>query len=127
RIAGVFDPSPDTTRVDGGWNLDGTWGYASGVWHADWVMLGMLLTDDQGEVYDQGLAFIPKSDITIDDTWFVAGMKGTGSNTIRADGVFVPEHRVVSVPKLIGGDYATPFKDEALYRSAFVPVAALIL
>jgi alkylation response protein AidB-like acyl-CoA dehydrogenase len=127
RIAGVFDPSPDTTRVDGGWTLSGRWGYASGIWHADWCMLGMLLTDEQGEVYDQALAFIPKSDITIDDTWFVAGMKGTGSNTIVADRIFVPEHRVMSVPKLIGGDYPTPFVDETLYRSAFVPVAALIL
>ena len=51
RIAGVFDPSPDTKRVDGGWTVSGRWGYASGVWHAHWCMLGMLLTDEQGEVY----------------------------------------------------------------------------
>jgi alkylation response protein AidB-like acyl-CoA dehydrogenase len=127
RVAGVFDPSAETRRVDGGWTTTGRWGYASGIWHADWCLVGIPVTDEQGEMVDQGLAFMPKSDVTVDDTWFVAGMKGTGSNTIVANEVFVPEHRVVSVPKLIGGDPATPFKDEALYRSAFVPVAALIL
>ena len=85
------------------------------------------MTDDRGEVVDQGLAFVPKSDVTIEDTWFVAGMKGTGSNTIVADEIFIPEHRVMSVPGLIGGHPPTPHVDEALYRSAFIPVAALIL
>ena len=29
------------------------------------------------------------------DTWFVAGLKGTGSNTVVFNDVFVPEHRLV--------------------------------
>ena len=33
----------------------------------------------------------------------------------------------MSVPGLLTDDYDTPFKDEVLYRSAFIPVAALIL
>jgi 3-hydroxy-9,10-secoandrosta-1,3,5(10)-triene-9,17-dione monooxygenase len=127
RVAGVFDPSAQTRRVDGGWITTGRWGYASGIWHADWCLVGVPVTNEQGEMVDQGLAFMPKSDVSIEDTWFVAGMKGTGSNTIVADEVFVPEHRVMSVPKVIGGEPATPFDDEALYHSAFVPVAALIL
>jgi len=28
---------------------------------------------------------MPMSELTIEDTWFVAGMKGTGSNTIVTD------------------------------------------
>ncbi len=87
----------------------------------------MPLTDEQGEVFDQALVFVPKSDVSVEDTWFVAGMKGTGSNTIVAEEIFVPEHRVMSVPGLIVGNPPTPHTDEALYRSAFIPVAALIL
>ena len=37
---------------------------------------------------------IPRSDYEIDDTWFVAGLKGTGSKDIVVDAAFVPEHRI---------------------------------
>ena len=67
------------------------------------------------------------SELAVQDTWFVAGMKGTGSNTLVADEVFVPDHRLLSVPKGIENDYPTEHKDEALYRSSFIPVLALIL
>ncbi len=39
----------------------------------------------------------------------------------------MPAHRFHSVPDAVEGRYATPFADEALYRAAFVPVAALVL
>ncbi len=54
-------------------------------------------------------------------------MKGTGSNTLVAQELFIPDHRIVSVPGLLAGDYLTPHKDEALYRSSFVPAGALVL
>jgi alkylation response protein AidB-like acyl-CoA dehydrogenase len=41
--------------------------------------------------------------------------------------VFVPNHRIISVPRAIEGEYATPFKNEALYRAAFIPILSLIL
>ncbi|MET9198835.1 acyl-CoA dehydrogenase family protein [Gordonia sp. NPDC003585] len=54
-------------------------------------------------------------------------MRSSGSNCLIADDVFVPDHRVISVPPAIGGHYATPHKDEVLYRSALIPVLALVL
>ena len=57
----------------------------------------------------------------------MAGMKGTGSNTLVADEVFVPDHRLLSVPKAIENEYPTEHTDEVLYRSSFIPVLALIL
>ena len=44
-----------------------------------------------------------------------------------AKDVFVPDHRIVSVPPAIEGHYATEHTDEALYQSAFVPILALVL
>jgi 3-hydroxy-9,10-secoandrosta-1,3,5(10)-triene-9,17-dione monooxygenase len=38
---------------------------------------------------------VPKSDLTVDDTWYTLGMRGTGSKDVVADDVFVPEHRGV--------------------------------
>jgi hypothetical protein len=36
---------------------------------------------------------LPRKDYKIDDTWHVAGLKGTGSKDVVVDDVFVPEHR----------------------------------
>jgi alkylation response protein AidB-like acyl-CoA dehydrogenase len=39
------------------------------------------------------------SDLTIEHTWKVAGMRATGSDTVVANNVFVPAHRVPSYEK----------------------------
>ncbi|GAA4734530.1 acyl-CoA dehydrogenase family protein [Actinomycetospora chibensis] len=127
RIAGVLAPTAEATRVDGGYRLTGSWGWASGCLHAQWAVVGFPVPDEHGEVVDQGLALVPMTDLTIEDTWFVAGMRGTGSNTLVARDILVPEHRVISIPAAIGGRYATEHTGEALYRSPFIPVAAIVL
>ena len=66
---------------------------------------------------DQALAFIPMSELSIEETWFVAGMKGTGSNTIVATGrvrARAPPH---SVPRAIDNVYA-----HRAHRRGAVPV-----
>lgn len=127
RIAGVFTPSATARKVEGGIVVSGAWSWASGCLHADWSYLGVPLTDDQGNVTYPVMTIIPNSELTIEDTWFTAGMRGTGSNTIHADEVFVPDHRMHWVPGLLTHQYDTPFTDEVPYRSEFVPVAALVL
>jgi alkylation response protein AidB-like acyl-CoA dehydrogenase len=127
-VSGVLAPTATAVRVDGGWRITGKWFYNSGSWHATWAGLGFPVTDDAGEVVNQGLALIPRSDLGLEDTWFVAGMRSSGSNCLVAEDVFVPEHRVMVVPPAIVGDYPTEHGDsEPLYRSAFVPVLALVL
>jgi alkylation response protein AidB-like acyl-CoA dehydrogenase len=128
KVSGVLAPTATTQKVDGGWRVTGKWFYNSGSWHAGWAVLGIPITDGDGEVVNQGLALIPRSDLDLEDTWFVAGMKSSGSNCLVAEDVFVPEHRVMLVPPAIGGDYPTEHGDtEAFYRSAFVPILALVL
>jgi alkylation response protein AidB-like acyl-CoA dehydrogenase len=127
-VSGVLAPTATTVRVDGGWRVTGKWFYNSGSWHATWAGLGIPVTSADGEVVNQGLALIPRGDLSLEDTWFVAGMRSTGSNCLVADDVFVPEHRVMLVPPAILGDY--PSQDaasEPFYRSALVPVLALVL
>jgi alkylation response protein AidB-like acyl-CoA dehydrogenase len=85
------------------------------------------MKNEQGEMANLGLSLTPLADLTIEDTWHMAGMKGTGSNTIVARDVFVPEHRFLPYPAAFQGNYRTEHKDEALYRSALVPFTILIL
>jgi hypothetical protein len=59
-------------------------GFASGCWHASWVVLCYVVEDAAHNVVDQVIGFVPMSEVEIEDTWFVAGMRGTGSNTLVA-------------------------------------------
>jgi alkylation response protein AidB-like acyl-CoA dehydrogenase len=85
------------------------------------------MKNDRGEMSNLGLSLMPIGEVTIEDTWFMAGMKGTGSNTIVAKDVFVPEHRFLPYPQAFGGVYRTEHTDEVTYRAAFVPITVLIL
>jgi 3-hydroxy-9,10-secoandrosta-1,3,5(10)-triene-9,17-dione monooxygenase len=127
RVCGVLAPTAQTRRTAGGLVVSGTWPYASGCLHSSWAVLGVPVVDDAGDVVDQGLALVPLTSLRIEDTWFVAGMRGTGSNTLVADEVFVPDHMIMSVPPAVQNIYPTEHRDEALYRSAFVPSLAVIL
>ena len=127
RIAGVFTPVPESRVVDGGIRMTGSWDWTSGCMHADWLFLGALLFDQDGAPTYPVMTLSRKSEFTVEDTWFMAGMKGTASNRIVGKDVFVPSHRMHSVPALLGQQYDTPFTDEVLYRSSFMPVAALVL
>jgi alkylation response protein AidB-like acyl-CoA dehydrogenase len=127
-VSGVLAPTATTLKVDGGWRVTGKWYYNSGSWHATWAGLGIPVTDEDGQVVNQGLALIPRGDLDLEDTWFVAGLKSSGSNCLVAEDVFVPEHRVMLVPPAIVGQYASELlDDEPFYRSALVPVLALVL
>lgn len=126
-VAGVVTPSGTASPVDGGYRVSGRWAPASGCAHADWAVLGVK-RPDAGDTPDAvGIVLVPMSELTVEDTWFVAGMRGTASNTLVGDDLFVPAHRFHSVPRAVESRYATPFTDEALYRAPFVSVAALVL
>lgn len=125
RVSGVVTPSSETVKVEGGYRVTGRWYYNSGSWHADWAVLGMPIVNETGEAVDQGIALIPRTELDFEETWFVAGMKSSGSNCLIARDVFVPEHRVMSAPAAWQGVVATERTEEVIYRYAFTPVLAL--
>jgi alkylation response protein AidB-like acyl-CoA dehydrogenase len=127
RVSGVLAPSCESVKVEGGFRLTGRWFYNSGSWHSSWAILGFPIAGGDGDLVDQGLALIPFSDLAIEETWFVAGMSSTGSNCVIASDVFVPEHRIMSGLSALEGQYPTERGEETLYRSAFIPVLALLL
>ncbi len=127
RFCGVFTPNSTATRTEGGQIVSGRWAFASGCELAEWAGLAVPIVNDDGEQVDVGLGLAPMSDLSIDKTWNVVGMKGTGSNTLVADEIFIPDHRIMSVTKATKGQYLTEHSDEPLYRSAFTPVLLLVL
>ncbi len=127
RVVGVLAPTSTAERVEGGWRLTGRWAFSSASWHATWAVLEAPIADDGGEVVDHVAMLVPAADFEIEDTWFVAGMRGTGSNTLVVDGAFVPDHRVMSLVKAVDGEYGTRNSEEILSRAAFVPLATIVL
>lgn len=125
--AGSLAPNGNAVATDGGWRVTGRWPWASGCMHAQWVACGIHMKDAQGGFANLGLSLMPIGEVRIEDTWHMAGMKATGSNTIVAENVFVPEHRFLPYPAAFGGTYRTEHTDESVYRVAFVPVTVLIL
>jgi alkylation response protein AidB-like acyl-CoA dehydrogenase len=125
--AGSLAPNGEAVPADGGWRVTGRWPWASGCLHARWAACGIHMKDGRGGMANLGLSLMPMAEVEIEDTWFMAGMRGTGSNTVVARDVFVPEHRFLPYPQAFAGTYRTEHGDEALYRAAFVPVTVLIL
>ncbi|WP_040701161.1 oxidoreductase [Nocardia vinacea] len=127
-VAGVLAPSGTVRKVAGGYRVNGRWPYASASLHADWATNGALLVDDDGQVLDQVGIAMPRADFQVEDTWYVAGMRATGSNTIVAEDVFVPDTHVSSLLPIMTGEYISEHPDAPLYRSAmtsFMNVAVL--
>jgi alkylation response protein AidB-like acyl-CoA dehydrogenase len=86
RIATSFVPVGKVTAADGGYRLSGEWAWASGVGFSAWVMLGALVPGDEGPLQNR-LFLVPTADVTVVDTWFSAGLSGTGSDTVVAQDV----------------------------------------
>ncbi|GAA4682537.1 acyl-CoA dehydrogenase family protein [Streptomyces youssoufiensis] len=127
RVTGVFSPTSSSRKVAGGWRLTGRWYYNSGSWHSTWAVLGMPLTNEGGEVVDQAMVLVPRAELTMEDVWFTAGMRGSGSNCLIAEDVFVPEHRVASVPGALGGEDLGGRGETGLFRSSFAPFVVVVI
>jgi 3-hydroxy-9,10-secoandrosta-1,3,5(10)-triene-9,17-dione monooxygenase len=121
--SGIAYPQGSGRRVDGGLVVSGFWNFSSGVDASDWNMLAVMVRDGE-RVVDHRMCLVPKSDYEIVDDWNTLGMRSTGSKSVRANDVFVPEHRALSMYVARGGSQFPGARVNAnpLYQ---VPLAAL--
>ena len=76
----------------GGYVVTGTWDYCSGIAHATHFMGNAMVAGTT----DRIAAVIPRDQVTVLDDWgggVTLGMNSSGSNSVRAEAVFVPAHR----------------------------------
>jgi 3-hydroxy-9,10-secoandrosta-1,3,5(10)-triene-9,17-dione monooxygenase len=121
--SGIAYPQGRGRRVDGGLVIDGFWNFSSGVDASDWNMLAVTVRDGD-RVVDHRMCLVPRSDYEIVDDWHVLGMRSTGSKSVRATGLLVPEHRALSMYLARGGSEfpGARVNGNSLYR---VPLSAL--
>jgi 3-hydroxy-9,10-secoandrosta-1,3,5(10)-triene-9,17-dione monooxygenase len=94
-VSSSYAPMGRAKAVDGGFQFSGRWSFSSGCDHAEWVFLGGLVMGDEGPI-DFRTFLLPRSDYRIEDVWDTIGLRGTGSNDIIVEDVFVPEYRTLS-------------------------------
>ena len=93
----VIMPTGKATPVEGGYELSGRWGFASGVHHAEWVSAHVMVTKEPQSEPSLFMFSFPASEIEIHDNWQVLGLRGTGSCDISVKNLFVPEDCVWEV------------------------------
>jgi 3-hydroxy-9,10-secoandrosta-1,3,5(10)-triene-9,17-dione monooxygenase len=97
-------PAGRARKVDGGYILRGSWPFSSGVDSCEWNMLASVVaTDDEADGIQYRLFLLNRRDYKINDTWKAAGLKGTGSNDVEVDDVFVAQPMTIAVDDLAGG------------------------
>ena len=126
-----FAPTGTAMMATDGFVANGTWGFLSGVDHAQWAFVTAIVSESIDE-RNPGPWFlmVPVADIKVhDDSWHVTGMAGTGSKSVTLTDTFVPLERAVELPKFMAGRgpgsgshnaklYSAPF------RAALVAVLA---
>jgi 3-hydroxy-9,10-secoandrosta-1,3,5(10)-triene-9,17-dione monooxygenase len=90
-------PAGKLKRVPGGYELSGVWDYSSGIPYSTHFIGNAMLAED-GEAPRAMCCVLRKDQVTVLDDWGgdrTVGMLSSGSNSVRIDGAFVPEHHVI--------------------------------
>lgn len=100
--SGIAYPQGKARKVDGGVVLSGHWNFSSSVDPSGWNMLACIVRDGE-KVIDHRMCLLPVTDYEVINDWDTMGMRGTGSNSVKVNEVFVPEHRALSMYTARGG------------------------
>ena len=85
--------------VDGGWRINGSWGFGSGNRHSTWLGAHCHVPDGT-----ERTMLMPRAAAQIkEDSWHVVGLRGTGSDTYSVAELFVPARHCI-VPRATGRD-----------------------
>ena len=117
---GPFSPKGRAVADPAGYRVTGSWSFASGSRHADWMAAhcpvfeadGRPRLSSDGTQTDVTVIF-PRSSAVFTDTWQVMGLKGTGSDNYAVTDLFVPTELTMAS---YGKDPAGKFEPGPLYR-----------
>ena len=137
-LAGSGTASGRAEEVDGGYRVNGRWGYASGAAHATAFTANCVLYkngaprmeggggDGLAQVETGGSPLVRpflflREEVNVDNDWNAVGLVATGSHGFSVSELFVPAERAF----LIAAEAATD--DDPLYQYPFLPLAEATL
>ncbi len=93
-IAAQFGRPLAATPVQGGYRIAGRAPFVSNCYDSNWFAMTAVVSGagDESEP-EMVMVYFPRESGQIIDTWHVLGMRGTGSNDVSVDDVFVPTAR----------------------------------
>jgi alkylation response protein AidB-like acyl-CoA dehydrogenase len=133
-MAGSFNPPRKAVPADGGYRISGRTIFSSNCRSATWILgLANVFDGDDMRVDERGapvtlLTLFPMSETEIVDNWNTLGMRGTGSDDVVADDVFVPDERAVPFGPLEnpGNAYAGPFHRLSIWPAVACQVSVAL-
>ena len=96
KIGTSFMPTAKVTRAPGGFRVTGEWSFSSGIDHSDWAILGGAVPPAEGAgPPDIRFFLFGPGEFKVKDNWYAVGLKGSGSNNVVVNDVFVREEFTV--------------------------------
>jgi resorcinol 4-hydroxylase (FADH2) len=123
-LCGSYAPACKAVIDADGYRLTGRWAFSSGCDNSGWSFCAALLPAESEGALKPAFLVVPASDYSIDDTWDVVGLAGTGSKTLVLNDVFVPAHRVLRFSETTSGE--TPGASIYPNRGFNIPMLCVI-
>ncbi len=104
KIGTSFMPASKVTRAPGGFRVTGEWSFSSGIDHSDWAILGGPVPPAEGSgPPDLRFFLFGPGEFKVKDTWHAVGLKGSGSNNVVVNDVFVREENTLRAADFASG------------------------
>ena len=135
RAVLAWGPGPRVKAIEceGGHKVTGTWAFASGGRHATWLgaHCPIFTPDGSPKLGPSGRRLertflVPAKDVDWTDIWHVVGLRGTGSDTVHVDDLFVDDAHAFTRDYAPGRVVSEPlylFQSMQLYAGGFACVA----
>jgi 3-hydroxy-9,10-secoandrosta-1,3,5(10)-triene-9,17-dione monooxygenase len=113
-----FAPVGKLVQKPGGWEISGEWPWGSGGDHCDWSMVVALVPVAGG--IEPRMFLLQPGQFRIRDVWHSVGLRGSGTNNIVVDPVFVPAEHTMNIDEAREGVApGCSLDDGVLFRSSF--------
>ncbi|MBS4213901.1 acyl-CoA dehydrogenase family protein [Neobacillus rhizophilus] len=127
-IADIFAALGKAERDGDGYRISGKWSFVSGINYSDWVGVGVMIQFPETEKPVYCLPMLKTSEVEIVQNWDTFGLRGSGSNQIIADNVYVPMERILRLdqaeqnrrPPLDDYDTEYPFYHIPFFPSFYI-------
>lgn len=123
-VADVFAPIGKVEPVEGGYCVSGKYNFVSGINYSDWVAVGAMMKFEDSDKPERVGILLKVSDLEIVKTWDSLGLRGSGSNTLIVDNIFIKPDAILRFNKVIEKSqppYEDFDQDYLYYNTPFYP------